>query len=343
VPRAGPGVRLDEPVVVRVPGSSANLGPGYDAVGLALGIVDEVEVTATAAGGGISVEVAGEGADAVPADEEHLVVRSLHAALLRAGVRTPPGLRLLCRNAVPHGRGLGSSATAVVSGVVAVRALLDDPEALTEADVVDLASSIEGHPDNAAASVLGGMTLGWSERGHWRAVRLEPHPDLAAVVCIPEAELPTARARAMLPDKVSHGDAAFTAGRAALLVEAATRSPALLMPATADRLHQDHREPAMPATLVLVRRLRDAGLAAVVSGAGPSVLVLTTRDRAAEVAPLALGWRVVEPGIDLVGACVTTADRLGDARGGFVRSGDPGDTDCQLPDKGSPSRAAVLQ
>jgi homoserine kinase len=315
-------VRLCEPVLVRVPASSANLGPGYDAVGLALGIVDEVEVTATEPGSGVSVEVEGEGAGTVPDDEEHLVVRSLRAALARAGVRRQPGLRLRCRNAVPHGRGLGSSATAVVSGVVAARAVLADPDDLSEADVVDLASAIEGHPDNAAACLLGGMTLGWSQDGAWRAVRLEPHADVLATVCIPDAELATARARAMLPDKVSHSDAAFTAGRAALLVEAVTRSPDLLMPATADRLHQDHREPAMPPTLALVRRLREAGLAAVVSGAGPSVLVLTTRDREADVAPVAAGWRVVQPGIDLVGARVTRVKR---------------------EEKGSPSAAAVLQ
>lgn len=314
-------VRTGEPVVVRVPASSANLGPGFDAVGLALAIFDEVEVTATV--GGLTVEVDGEGAGCVPDDEEHLVVRSLRAALTRAGVRRQPGLRLRCRNAVPHGRGLGSSATAIVSGVVAARALLTDPGALADADLVDLASGMEGHADNAAASMLGGMTLGWSERGHWRAVRIEPSVDVAVVVCVPDAELPTARARAMLPDKVSHTDAAFTAGRAALLVEAVTRSPGLLLPATADRLHQDHREPAMPATLALVRRLRDAGLAAVVSGAGPSVLVLTTRDRGADVAPLAQGWRVAEPGIDLLGARVTHEPFLGE--------------------KGSRRRAAVLQ
>lgn len=297
---------------MQVPGSSANLGPGYDAVGLALGIVDEVEVTATPTGTGVSVQVGGEGAASVPCNEEHLVVRSLRAALARAGVREQPGLRLRCRNTVPHGRGLGSSATAIVSGVVAAAALLDGGALLSETDVVDLASALEGHPDNAAACVLGGMTLGWAERGSWRAVRIEPHPDVAPVVCIPDAELATARARAMLPDKVPHADAAFTAGRAALLVEAVTRSPHLLMPATADRLHQDHREPAMPATLALVRRLREAGLAAVVSGAGPSVLVLTTADRARHVAALAEGWRVVEPGIDLVGARATRLSQMGE-------------------------------
>lgn len=311
-------------VAVRVPASSANLGPGFDAVGLALGLHDEVEVTVGQAPGPAHVRVAGEGAGAVGAGEDHLVVRALRTALARGGVTERVALDLVCRNAVPHGRGLGSSATAVVTGVVAAAALLP-PGTLDQRDVVHLASDLEGHPDNAAASVLGGMTLGWrDDRGRWRAVRLEVHPDVDAVVCVPAEELPTARARAMLPESVSHGDAAFTAGRAALLVEAMTRSPHLLLDATADRLHQNQREPAMPGTLALVRRLRDAGLAATVSGAGPSVLVLTAGDRVGDVERLAAGWQVLRPGIDAAGAVVTT------------RAGG-----CGEP--GSAARAAVLQ
>lgn len=310
-------------VVVRVPASSANLGPGYDAVGLALGIHDEVEVTATAPGTATEVEVHGEGAGDVPRGEDHLVVRSLRAALHRAGATEQPGLVLRCRNAVPHGRGLGSSATAIVTGVMAAQALLAGT--VSRADAVHLASGMEGHPDNAAASVLGGMTLGWhSDDGRWCAVRVEPHPDVVAVVCVPAGELSTARARAMLPDRVPHSDAAFTAGRAALLVEAMTRDPRLLLPATQDRLHQDHREPAMPESLALVRRLRDAGLAAVVSGAGPSVLVLTTAAGAVEVDALAAGWQVLRPGIDIEGA-LTVTRRAGTG------------------DRGSAPRASVLQ
>lgn len=296
-------------VTVRVPASSANLGPGYDAVGLALGVFDEVEVTVGPDGGPVTVEAAGEGAGELPVGEDHLVVRGVRAALERAGVGCRPGLALRCRNAVPHGRGLGSSATAVVTGVAAARALLP-PGALGAEDVVDVASAIEGHCDNAAASALGGMTLGWQEpTGRWRAVRLDVHPDVEPVVCLPAHQLPTATARSLLPPTVPHGDAAFTLGRAALLVEAMTRSPDLLLPATEDRLHQAQREPAMPATLALVRRLRGEGLAAVVSGAGPSVLVLTTADRAADVAALAAeaagGWQVLRPGVATTGARAT--------------------------------------
>ena len=292
--------------VVRVPASSANLGPGFDAVGLALGLHDEVTVTVTGESGPAVVEVTGSGAGTVPAGDEHLVVRSLRTALARAGAPAGVGLHLLCRNAVPHGRGLGSSATAVVTGVVAAGALLPEG-ALSRDDVVHLTSELEGHPDNAAASVLGGMTLGWRDAargGRWHAVRLEVHPRVEVVLCVPAEELPTARARAMLPESVPHGDAAFTAGRAALLVEAMTRSPGLLLPATEDRLHQNQREAAMPATLDLVRRLRAGGLAATVSGAGPSVLVLTTPDRADDVKALAVGWQVLRPGIDTRGAQV---------------------------------------
>lgn len=307
-----PDVRLDEPVRVRVPGSSANLGPGYDAVGLALALVDEVEVTATA-DPGVDVEVRGEDSGRLHVGEEHLVVRSLRATWHRAGVAGHPGLRLRCVNGVPQGRGLGSSAAAVVTGVVAGAALLATHDGFTTADLVDVASGLEGHPDNAAASLLGGLTLGWHEGATWRAVRLAPHAELDAVVCVPDAELPTARARAMLPDRVPHADAAFTAGRAAVLVEAVTRRPDLLLPATDDRLHQDHRETAMPGTLALVRALRAAGLAAAVSGAGPSVLVLTTRDAAADVAALVPpGWAVLRPGLDLGGARVlASADTSG--------------------------------
>ena len=299
----------DVTVVVRVPASSANLGPGYDAVGLALGIHDQVEVTLAPPGAPTRVDVSGEGADAVPRGEEHLVVRTMRTVLARAGVHDQPALHLRCRNAVPHGRGLGSSATAIVTGVIAATALLD-PDDMDLEEAVHIASALEGHPDNAAASVLGGMTLGWHSRdGRWHAVRLEPHADVEVAVCVPDTELPTARARAMLPDRVPHADAAYTAGRAALLVEAMTRSPHLLLPATEDRLHQDHREAAMPPTLRLVRRLRGEGLAAVVSGAGPSVLVLTSGDRGTDVDSLAEGWRVLRPGIDTSGTCVTTRAR----------------------------------
>ncbi len=318
-------------VRVVVPGSSANLGPGYDAVGLALALTDAVDVEALAPGGPAAVEVTGEGSASVvqgPSCERHLVVASLRAALHAWGVpgEHQPGLVLRCRNGVPHGRGVGSSAAAVVAGVAAAAALLEVPVGL--AAQVDVASALEGHPDNAAASLLGGVTLGWHDApvtgpppaastaaglpaaatagGRFRAVRVEPHAELDALLCLPDAELSTARARAMLPLQVRHADAAHTAGRAALLVEAMTRRPDLLLEATEDRLHQQHRAAAMPAAWSLLGALRAAGHAAVVSGAGPSLLVLTgggVERAAAEVADVAgSAWRVLRPGIARSGA-----------------------------------------
>ncbi|MFP5346404.1 MAG: homoserine kinase [Actinomycetes bacterium] len=305
--RRGTQLRYGSAVRVRVPGSSANLGPGYDAVGLALRLHDEVEVTAVPEPG-VHVEVTGEGAGRVGEGEDHLVVRSVRAALERVGA-SQPGLVLRCRNSVPHGRGIGSSAAAVVSGVVAARGLLVQPELLDDVTALEVASDLEGHPDNASASLLGGMTVGWSGPGGTHAVRVEPHPDLVAVVCIPGTELPTAKARSMLPTLVPHADAAFTAGRAALLVEAVTRRPDLLFAATQDRLHQAYRAPAMPDTAELLESLRSVGLAAVVSGAGPSVLVLGTGRERVDRRVQAVAdsrWLVLVPGIDLVGATLTT-------------------------------------
>jgi homoserine kinase len=296
---------------VEVPATSANLGPGFDSLGLALGLTDEVHVTAT--GDRVVVEVEGEGAGELPSGENHLVVRSLRAALDAAGCEQPPGLQLRCRNRLPHGRGLGSSASASVAGVLAARGLLrnqdtvDHVGALDDVTALRVATSLEGHPDNAAAALLGGLTIAWTDDEGAVAVRVDPHPELEPVVLVPEARLATTAARAALPAVVPHGDAAFNAARSALLVEALSRRPDLLVPATEDRLHQRQRGPAMPETLALVCALRGAGLAAVVSGAGPSVLVLTTGselDTAAASARRAApeGWRVLTPGIARRGA-----------------------------------------
>lgn len=293
-------------VVVRVPGSSANLGPGYDSLGLALAVHDLVEVRAVDRALGARVQVEGEGAAQIATGETNLVVRSVRTALARVGA-DQPGLELRCRNGVPHGRGVGSSAAAVVAGVVAARGLLERPDLLDDATALEVATDLEGHPDNAAASLLGGITIGWTGAGAARAVRLDPHPDLACVVAVPDAELSTARARAMLPPTVPHADAAFTAGRAALLVEALGRRPDLLLAATEDRLHQVYRAPAMPEAATALVLLRSEGLAAVVSGAGPSLLVLGTADAdlSARVAALLPAWRVLDPGVDREGALVT--------------------------------------
>lgn len=262
---------------VRVSATSANLGPGFDSLGLALDLHDEVTVRVTSSGGA-RVRVTGEGAGEVPEGEDHLVVRALRHALDAVGADQPDGLELVCHNAIPHGRGLGSSAAAVVAGVLAARCLAGDGSALDDAAALAVACALEGHPDNAAAALLGGATIAWTDEAP-NAVRVEPHADLVALVAVPDGRLATHHARSVLPASVRHEDAAANVARSALLVEALTRRPDLLLPATADRLHQRQRAGAMPATVALVDVLRARGLAAVVSGAGPTVLVLTTSGR----------------------------------------------------------------
>lgn len=255
-------------VEVTVPASTANLGSGFDALGMALGLHDVIEARV---GTGLRVTVDGEGAHEVECGEDHLVVRAVRAACEVIGFR-PPGLELNCRNAIPHSRGLGSSAAAAVAGVAVAYGLagLDiDDRAL------QIAADFEGHADNAAASLLGGLVVTWTEGDRYRALRLEPHPDVRPVLLIPGESSATSVTRRLLPDRVPHADAAHAAGRAALVVQAITSRPDLLLPGTDDRLHQGYREAAWPATLRLVRILREQGAAAAVSGAGPTVIVLT--------------------------------------------------------------------
>ncbi len=276
-------------VRVRVPATSANLGPGFDALGLALSLHDDVE--AWVGGSGLSIEISGEGADLAGAGEDHLVVRAMRAAFAVTG-ELPPGIGLRCVNRIPHGRGLGSSAAAIVAGLLAARALAEPgPLAaertgpLPDSAVFELATELEGHPDNVAACLSGGLTIAWTSDGQPRMVRLEPLSVIRPVVCVAPAQIRTEVARRLLPDLVPHRDAAANAGRSALLVAALTQLPAglpgtapetagALLAATRDWLHQDYRAPAMPETSALVSRLREAGIAAVVSGAGPSVLAL---------------------------------------------------------------------
>lgn len=292
-------------VEVSVPATSANLGPGYDALGLALDLRDTVVVEALPVGHEDVVSVEGEGAEgpgAVPRDGTHLVLRSLRAALEELGRPTPP-VRLACRNRVPHGRGLGSSSAAIVAGVAAARMLAGvGPDAGSRAPVdgpgagFDLVARLEGHPDNVAPAWFGGLTVAWQEgAGRFAATRLPVHPDLRAVALVPPTGVATTLARGMLPPRVPHADAAFNAGRSALLVTALRDDPTLLLAATEDRLHQPYRASAMPESHRLVGLLRSRGLAAVVSGAGPSVLVLLFAGQQGEVAGSAPpGWQALD-------------------------------------------------
>lgn len=294
------------PVAVRVPATSANLGPGFDALGLALGLYDDLEAEIAATG--LTIEVEGESAAAVARDETHLVVRAMRAAFTAMDV-TPSGLILRAHNRIPHGRGLGSSAAAIVAGLLLARGLVRDGRArLDDAGALDLANAIEGHPDNVAPCLLGGLTVAWTVPAEGaaaaRAVRRDPDPAVVPVVLVPPFEASTERARGLLPPTVPHGDAAFAAGRAALLVAALTGTPQALLDATEDRLHQQYRRPAMPHTLDLVASLRGRGLPAVVSGAGPTVLVLARGQVEAESVPALApeGWQVLAPGVDGRGA-----------------------------------------
>jgi len=294
-------------VRVTAPATSANLGPGFDALGLALGLHDVVEATLSPRGSGpeLRISIEGPGADDLPHDESHLVARAMRAAFDLLGGQ-PAGVELRCRNQVPHGRGLGSSAAAIVTGVLAARALTDGgPERMDDDAALNLAAHVEGHPDNVAPCLLGGFTIAWSQDGDARAVRLEPHREVRPVVLIPPVAISTQAARGLLPDAVPHADAAGNTARAALLVEALTHRPDLLLEATQDRLHQPYRAAAMPETLALVGELRSRGLPAVVSGAGPSVLVLTTSERLAEItAPD--GWATRQLAVDGTGTVVET-------------------------------------
>lgn len=263
-----------------VAASTANLGPGFDSLGMALSCYDEIIVETTESG--LIVEVDGEGAGQVPLGPGHLVVRAIERGMSAAGVRAG-GLVVRCRNAIPHSRGLGSSAAAVVGGLAAVNGLVAQAgsTALTETELIQLSSEFEGHPDNASAAVLGGAVVSWTggshDRPRYSAVRLRLHPDVHLFPAIPEERSLTAETRVLLPDQVSHRDARFNLSRVALLVVALTERPDLLMEATEDVLHQPQRAEAMPASSEYLRLLRRCGVAAVLSGAGPAVIALSSQ------------------------------------------------------------------
>lgn len=262
-----------------VAASSANLGPGFDSLGLALSLYDEIIVETTDSG--LLVEVEGEGAGELVLDAGHLVVRAVERGLQAAGASVP-GLKVLCRNAIPHSRGVGSSAAAVVGGLAAVNGLLTQAGSapLRQEQLIQLASEFEGHPDNAAAAVLGGPVVSWTDSSGlpptFSAAPLRLHPDIRLFPAITQHRASTAEARVLLPPQVSHQDARFNLSRAALLVVALTERPDLLMTATEDRLHQPQRASAMPASAEYLRLLRGCGIAAVLSGAGPAVLAIST-------------------------------------------------------------------
>ena len=272
-------------VTVRVPATSANLGPGFDTLGLALALYDELTVTATA-GSDVVVDVTGVGAGEVPTDGSNLVARAIAYTFEHVG-QPVPGLHLLARNVIPHGSGLGSSAAAIVSGVMAAKGLLAGIVELDLDRMLVIATELEGHPDNVAPALFGGLTIAWTTPDGPRAKKLIVHRGVSPLVFVPGHSVSTALARSLQPASVPYEDAVFNLSRSALLIAALVQSPELLLQATEDRLHQDYRASAMPETHSLVHELRDSGFAAVVSGAGPSILVLASdpseRQRAADL------------------------------------------------------------
>ncbi len=299
---AGPAFRAAA-VRVRVPATSANLGPGFDALGLSLGLYDDVVVRV--ADSGLHIDIAGEGSETLPRDESHLLVRSLRTAFDLLGGQ-PRGLEIVCANRIPHGRGLGSSSAAICAGIVAARAVTTGGDArLDDAALLELATEIEGTPTtsrpvSSADSPSPGWTAARPGLSGWT-----PADSVVPVVFVPGRPVLTETARGLLPRTVPHVDAALNAGRAALLVEALTRRPELLLAATEDRIHQEYRGPAMPESVELVHRLRADGVPAVISGAGPTVLALTEEGSADKVARLAgEGWAANRLALDASGASV---------------------------------------
>ena len=302
-------VLVGRKVSVKVPATSANLGPGFDTLGMALSYYDELDVEAVA-GSGVSVEVTGEGAEEVARDASNLIVRSI-AHVFEQVNQPMPGLKLTARNVIPHGRGMGSSGAAVVSGVMAAKGLLAGIVDFTPEQLLQLATDLEGHPDNVAPALFGGLTIAWEDDNGPHHKKLIVHRGVSPLELIPNFKMSTAIARALQPESVPHADAVFNVSRSALLVAALTQSPELLMAATEDRLHQDYRAEAMPEAGKVIELMRKNNHAAVVSGAGPSVLVLAS-DPAERMDAVKLAaqhfpqWRALVLAVDFKGATVVS-------------------------------------
>ncbi|MEI6649163.1 MAG: homoserine kinase [Actinomycetes bacterium] len=266
---------------VSVPATSANLGPGFDSFGLALEIRDRYAAQILD-DKSIDVDISGEGADEIKRDGKNLVIKSMMRGFDFMGGK-PQGIALRALNAIPQGRGLGSSASAIVGGLALARALvLSGEEYMSDDDLVALGTELEGHPDNIAAAFYGGATVAWMETSgdtsRGRAISIPVDQAIKAIVFIPESHLATSKARKLLPEMISHQDAVQNSAHTALLVHALAQRPDLLFTATQDFLHQKYRADAMPKSLALMNDLRSRGIAAVISGAGPSVLVLHSGD-----------------------------------------------------------------
>ncbi|MCD5341988.1 homoserine kinase [Arthrobacter sp. AK04] len=300
-------------VTVRVPATTANLGPGYDSLGLALALHDTLTVESLETDE-LLFELRGEGAETLPRDASHLVIRAMEAAFERLGFRHG-GLKVTADNVNPHGRGLGSSASAVVAAVSAANAMVPEAHRRGRDWILQLTSEIEGHPDNVAPAIFGGLALSWQDSDQYSSTSATVVDSVIPVVAVPDFELSTEAARALLPASVGHHAAAMNAGRAALLIHALTHKPEFLLAGTEDYLHQSYRAEAMRPSAALIGALRAAGHAAVVSGAGPTVLVLANGEAEAAAAVAFIGefnaantpdiaWRVLKLAVDVEGAKV---------------------------------------
>ncbi|HEY9075663.1 MAG TPA: homoserine kinase [Anaerolineaceae bacterium] len=262
-------------VRVHIPATTANLGPGFDTLGLTLDLWNSTEFLLTASG--LEIEITGEGADFLPRDESSLVYRAFIAACLEIDQPVPAGLRIHCSNAIPAGSGMGSSAAAVLAGILGAGALLEQPFTLPEA--LSLAQKIEGHADNAAAALLGGLIIAVQHEGELitRRFDIPQHP---VVIILPDVDLPTRAARAALPTCIPIQDAVHNIGRTALVVEALRSNDwELLKVAMEDRLHQPYRFPLIPGAAAARKAALDAGApACVLSGAGPSLIAFCQHD-----------------------------------------------------------------
>jgi homoserine kinase len=267
------------PIQVQVPATSANLGPGFDSFGLALGMHDRY-VAQILDDAGLDIDVTGEGADDVPRTDKNLLVKAMYKGFDFLGGK-PKGVAVRALNVIPHGRGLGSSASAIVGGLSLARALvLTGSDKMNDETLLQLATDMEGHPDNVAAALYGNAVVAWQEDQHGKsvaqAISLSVDTRIRAIAFIPSTAVATSKARKMLPETVPHRDAARNSANSALLVHALTLRPDLLFRATEDFLHQSYRSEAMPASFALLNKLRGAGVAAFISGAGPTVLALHT-------------------------------------------------------------------
>lgn len=282
---------------VRVPATTANLGSGFDCVGIALDWYDELHLEVTQ-DPGLRIDVDGEGADQVPRDASHLVIRSLHHGLAQWGAEPPAGLHLRAANIIPHSRGLGSSAAAIVAGLAFAWGIAHPGQDLDRDEITRVSSLLEGHPDNAGAAVWGGAILGWLDGEAVGLIRMDLHPDLASRVWIPAFEVPTAGARAVLPARIPRLDAVRQAICAAMLPYALSSRPELLLRATADGIHQSYRAELMRPSYDLMQALRAAGVAATISGAGPAIFAVGTSEQlaAGDDVPVE-GFAAVSPAI----------------------------------------------